>query len=192
MYTCCTGEETAAGCYETAAVLACYPLPPPSPPRPPLVPPPHAPPSPPPFGALSPEACEFYFQQPTSRFHQLWGAHGWVLRRSEAAPACWGADGDGFFEDAWQGRTCASRNWYTGNEGRLGDVATLGPASSVGNPHHFTRDAPAVLGFDESIDEYCQSNGGKNPGGASGHAISCVRANANSARGRTIELDAFS
>jgi len=79
-----------------------------------------------------------------------------------------------FFEDAWLGTSC-SRNWYTGNRGTLG---TIGPASNQSR-EHYTAAAPALLGFDESIDDYCFRHGGKNPGGASGHAIACVRANIN-------------
>ena len=75
---------------------------------------------------------------------------------------------------------CGTRNWYTGNEGALGDANTLGPAEPKAK-HHFKADkeAPALLGFDESIDGYCQNNGGKHDGSASGHAIQCVQAQVN-------------
>ena len=73
---------------------------------------------------------------------------------------------------------CQTRNWYTGNQGDLGNHKTLGPADPS-TREHFTEDAPALLGFDESIDDHCVSHGGSNPGGPSGHAISCVRANVN-------------
>ena len=94
------------------------------------------------------------------------------MMRSRLLDSCCGAD-------AWNGTTCTTRNWYTGNQGKLGDYRTLGPASSKDNPHHFKKDAPALLGFDESIDDYCEAHGGKDEGGASGHAISCIQANVN-------------
>jgi hypothetical protein len=122
--------------------------------------------------------CELVWADPTSRLHDLWGSTGWRVRQRPYGSACWGDDGERFFEAAWEGTECATRNWYTGNEGDLGDPYG-GPASPTTRLARFTEDAPAVLGFDESIDHYCVSRGGWNPGGVSGHAISCVRANAN-------------
>ena len=85
--------------------------------------------------------------------------------------ACWGTDGWKYFEDAWQGVDC-SRNWYTGNEGPLG-LPNGGPTKTTTHPH-FKGPAPALLGFDEAIDRYCESRHGKG-----NHAETCVGANVN-------------
>merc|ERR1719502_38863 len=99
---------------------------------------------------MTPARCEIMWEDPTSRFHQLWGAKGWQLR-TQAGAACWGGDGEGFFDRAWRGTfggdTCETRNWYTGNEGKLGDRRGGGPAGKS-SPHQFTKPAPALLGFD--------------------------------------------
>ena len=180
LYACCTGEESAAGCYpDDETLIPCHPLPPPAPPAMPPPPSPAMPPSVPPWDYMTPERCEMMWADPTSRFHQLWSDTGWRTLVPGQTEPCWHADGRGFFDTAWDGAFCGTRNWYTGNEGQLGDAHSLGPADPSVS-HRFTTGAPALLGFDESIDSYCQSNGGKNPGGPSGHAISCIRANVNS------------
>lgn len=66
------------------------------------------------------------------------------------------------------GRSC-NRNWYTGNAGPLG---ALGPADFRVWPH-FTKSAPALLGFDRNIDWHCHSTG------AAEHATACVKDNMN-------------
>jgi hypothetical protein len=50
-----------------------------------------------------------------------------------------------------------------------------GPADESVWPH-FTRVAPALLGFDETIDEYCWHHGGRRN---QGHSGACVNANVN-------------
>jgi len=104
-----------------------------------------------------------------SRLHQLWGQEGWRVR-PHGMPGCWGDDPQTFFADAERGATCA-RNWYEGNRGPLG-FADKGPTSLDIWPH-FTRKAPALLGFDEDIDNWCHPNGGDD------HGASCVRSNLN-------------
>jgi hypothetical protein len=105
------------------------------------------------------------------RFHQLWSEGGWHVRRSSADAACWGDDPARFFDDVWWGRDCA-RNWYTGNHGGLGRVDG-GPTEEWVRPH-FTAAAPALLGFDESIEAFCTARGGRH-----GHAEMCVEVNHN-------------
>ena len=51
------------------------------------------------------------WRDPTSRFHALWSDQGWKARKP-GTRACWGEDGDQFFDDAWWGRSCTKRNWY--------------------------------------------------------------------------------
>ena len=166
------------------------PLPPaiPSPPRPPPTPPVLPPSQPPPPGqppATPPpvqpmgshDVCVGLWKDPRSRFHDLWGQEGWRVR-GEGNPSCWGGDtntGRRYFDDAWWGKACETRNWYTGTPGSLGDASRLGPSDKSAEPH-FTTLAPALLGFDETIDEYCQTNGG---GSWMGHSESCVHANVN-------------
>jgi len=168
------------------------PLPPaiPSPPRPPPTPPvqpPAAPPppvqppaAPPPLqpGHGSHDVCVSLWKDPTSRFHDLWGYEGWRVR-GEENPACWGGDattGRRYFDDAWWGRACETRNWYTGTPGSLGDDRRLGPSDKSVQPH-FTTLAPALLGFDETIDDYCAQHGEVESW--MGHSEACVHANVN-------------
>lgn len=120
---------------------------------------------------MSHEQCVALWQDKRSRFHQLWGRNGWEIR-NHGDRGCWdndGGNGYSFFDDAWWGRSCA-RNWYTGNGGNLGQP-TGGPTKADSNPH-FSGDAPALLGFDEAIDEVCGGNGND-------HAQSCIRRNVN-------------
>ena len=126
-----------AGCYASDAPqvidpskkqipLVCHPMPPPAPPSPPPAPPPSQPPSQPPWDFMTPDRCEAMWADPHSRFHELWGRTGWRTRHLPGGEACWLDDGDKFFDDAWSGKTCQTRNWYTGNQGDLGNHKTLG------------------------------------------------------------------
>ena len=156
-----------------------YPQPPtpPAPPSPPPVPP-HLPlPPAPPSSLLSHATCQKLWAEPTSRFHDLWGTEGWKVRGKANRP-CWGKsaeEGFQYFDDAWWGKACEGRNWYTGTEGELGDAERLGPADETVRPH-FTKLAPALLGFDETIDQYCAAHGGRR---GQGHSEACVHANVN-------------
>jgi len=71
-----------------------------------------------------------------------------------------------FFQQALAGTHCGT-NWYEGNAGALGDAHTI-PT--------FKHPAPALLGFDEAIDDYCSQMGGR---GVHGHAEACIQANLN-------------
>ena len=147
---------------------------PPSPPTPPALPPlPPTPPQPPglPLSQLNTRSCRALWQDPNSRFHDLWGQTGWVVRK-RGDPGCWGNNGIQYFDDAWWGRSC-EQNWYTGTPGQIGEWNKGGPADKNVWPH-FTQLAPALLGFDESIDEYC----GKRGSGYQ-HSEICVNANVN-------------
>jgi len=117
------------------------------------------------------DKCEAFFSDKSHRFHELWGELGWVARHPDKDGACWGDRGWKFFDDAWWGRDC-ERNWYSGNSGDLGKVFG-GPFQAWVWPH-FSENAPALLGFDESIDWYCTSHGGSGQ-----HAAACVMANVN-------------
>ena len=59
--------------------------------------------------------------------------------------------------------TCAARRRYEGNSGDLGRPGRLQP---------FHAPAPALLGFDDSIDRFCYGLGGRGD-----HAYACVAAN---------------
>ena len=151
------------------------PLPPPSPPSSPQPPAPPPPPTPPPMSPwpppvppqsppldasmlgpqLTPAKCDALFSIPEGRFRKIWGADGWRMRGPEMS-ACWFDKGNEFFDKAELGTNCG-RNWYEGSGGQLGD-GNLGPSKAWIWPH-FTRSAPALLGFDESIDGFCRGNG---------------------------------
>ena len=118
---------------------------------------------------LSPAKCDALFMEPAGRFRKVWGANGWRMRGPDMS-ACWFDQGERFFRDAEAGINC-KRNWYEGNNGQLG-WGNGGPTKGWVWPH-FTKPAPAVLGFDESIDWFCRQ------GGNNGHAERCVQANVN-------------
>ena len=114
-------------------------------------------------------ACKTFWDDPHHRFRKLFGKEGWMLRQ-EGEDACWGEDGYSFWRGMWGGVNCGV-NWYTGTPGVLGDV---GPTTKNRMPH-FTGKAPALLGFDESIDRYCHAHAFQN----GPHSESCVFANVN-------------
>ena len=65
-----------------------------------------------------------------------------------------------------QGAHCAD-NWYAGNPG-------------MSWPPSYSADAPALFGFDESIDAYCGNRPKVNDYGAGfPHANNCIRSNLN-------------
>lgn len=51
----------------------------------------------------------------------------------------------------------------------------------INEPPSYTADAPALFGFDETIDEYCSSHPKENGDyeGGHGHANNCIRSNLN-------------
>lgn len=70
---------------------------------------------------------------------------------------------DTFFQSTHAGQYCRT-NWYEGNWGALGWENHI---------QHFKKDAPALLGFDEDIDWFCQRHDGCS------HAECCVQTNNN-------------
>eukprot|EP00966_Prymnesium_polylepis_P114501 2645849-Prymnesium_polylepis.1 len=95
----------------------------------------------------------------------------------EVAPNCWERQRDHrdnaiaperFFDETARGAACWS-NWYEGNPGDLGQEDKL-PT--------FSANAPALLGFDESIDGYCATHQ-TGQGRYNGHAGNCINANLN-------------
>jgi hypothetical protein len=108
-------------------------------------------------------------RDPTHLFRRMWSAEAWARMRPGAA-ACWERKRDdprahitaeAFFEETRGGTHCDA-NWYEGNSGPLGEPSHRAPLY----------EAPALLGFDESIDEACTNLDGQ-------HAESCVHANMN-------------
>ena len=168
------------------------PLPsPPRPPRPPRLPPPSPPPPGPlptqqPWSALdrlSTQSCRSMLRDDAHPFRRMWAAEPWQLR-TEGMASCWDRKRDAhgqfqraqdYFLNTQLGASCNS-NWYEGNGGGY-DENILGRAdfnlgSKVGQ--WFPGAAPALLGFDESIESYCWDHGGRGS-----HAMACIRAGFN-------------
>ena len=78
-----------------------------------------------------------------------------------------------YFAETLAGEHCVS-NWYEGNPGQLGERDEAPSFSTA---------APALLGFDETIDEYCsmqpKTNDAANSVGGHWHARNCIAANLN-------------
>lgn len=104
--------------------------------------------------------------------------------------ACWGTDGDAFFEKA-RAATSATcdRNWFAGTPGEIGRSTPFnvgakwnrdGPSNNQ-SYHHFTTPAPALLGIDDDKDRYCAFWAGLHgrPSPEGQHANYCVDANIN-------------
>jgi len=109
----------------------------------------------------------------------MWAAEPWLLRKDDMA-SCWDRKRDA--HDQWQsaqdyflnarwGGSC-NTNWYEGNAGGH-DENILG-AQNFLPTGWFPHDAPALLGFDESIDEHCWAHGG-----FGSHAMACIHAGFN-------------
>ena len=137
----------------------CPLAPSPTPTPPALSQPAESPSQPPPYllmgGPLSAEKCNAMFSDKAGLFRKMWAAHPFV-QRQHGQPNCWDVARDApdqrqnatnFFLGAFRGYHC-NTNWYSGNPGPLG---------KQGASPSFTGDAPALLGFDETIDEYCGS-----------------------------------
>ena len=108
-------------------------------------------------------------------FRAMWGAEPW--RKWERGQGLGGScftrvrddhrleqPANRYFAQTYSGQHCET-NWFEGNSGQLGE------------PHHiptFHQHAPALLGFDEAIDQYCIGKGG---GG--GHAQACIQSSLN-------------
>ncbi|KAL1508267.1 hypothetical protein AB1Y20_004383 [Prymnesium parvum] len=165
------------------------PHPPPHPPPPPAPPPPPSPPSrpsrpPSPLqpprplrGPLSSERCDALLRDDRHLFRRMWARHGWAKMRS-GEPPCWEVDrenlqrtigADAFFDAVRTGRYCYS-NWYEGNPGDLGRQERV-PS--------FEAAAPALLGFDGDIVDFCAGALRHESDEDENHAYTCVKANFN-------------
>ena len=144
------------------------------PPRSLLPPPPRTPvpmPPPPPLppygewtGPLTSARCDAMIRNPSHLFRRMWAAEAWG--RMEHG-ACWDSRRDDaskqqpsnvYFDETFWGTHC-SMNWFEGNAGELG---------KPGRPPGFSDDAPAMIGFDESINRVCGGSNGAD------HAPACV------------------
>lgn len=111
--------------------------------------------SPPPALPLIAEPCDSpwcsifteWLEDPNSKFMQLWGPTSWRMRaRGDAG--CWETlGGETFFDHALAGTWC-DRNWMEGGYGSEADRPDFGAP------------APALLGFDTTIWEYCSRESG--------------------------------
>lgn len=143
------------------------------PPPPPLHPePPGAPP--PPYllwpGPLSAATCEAALGDEAGLMRKMWAASPFQQRQPGTVD-CWNVrrdstrahlDASRYFADALSGAHCPS-NWYNGNPGTLGmQVPT------------FSGDAPALLGFDETIDTYCAAQPATNTAPDGGNWVRAV------------------
>ena len=152
-----------------------------SPPQPPS--PPESPP--PPYllwpGPLSAEKCEAMMGDPAGLFRKMFAAHPFQQRQRNK-PDCWDIRRDDrskrqqahqYFNETLAGDHCAS-NWYEGNPDELGE-ADRTPS--------FSANSPALLGFDETIDDYCRLqpmvNYAATQAGGYWHATQCIGANLN-------------
>lgn len=120
---------------------------------------------------LTPHKCREMLSDGYSRINHLWSPFGFQMRHPNW-DACWFDDGVGFFNRVWKGDWC-DRNWYHGNPGGIGDFWG-GPDKDWVWPR-FVEPAPALLGFDESIDSYCE----RGDWSQKGHAESCIYHNHN-------------
>lgn len=119
------------------------------------------------------DRCDALMRNPEFVFRRMWGAEPWRNwpRPFNIEDSCFARvrdhhnqhqDAYMYFEETSQGKHCHT-NWYEGNVGELGWANRI---------HNFALKAPALLGFDETIDHYCNGHGGRG-----GHAQSCVNAN---------------
>ena len=126
--------------------------------------------------------CDAMWADKAGLFRKMWAADPW-LQRTPGRKSCWDVQRDdkkrkqtasAFFDETFRGVHCDS-NWFEGNYGMLG--------SEYERPM-FSRDAPALLGFDETIDGYCNREPKDNEykdlyGDAIYHSNNCVAANIN-------------
>ena len=196
----CEYDSSQGVCAESAKLIyKCSwhrwpPSPPPNPPPPPpLMPTPSAPPtSPPPpefpspsppVGTLNPEMCSRMLEDPAHLFRRMWAAEAWGTMENGRA-ACWSMEREGmdrrrvpeqrYFDMALTESQCHRTNWYEGTTWQHG---VLG---GNGDKQRFTDLAPALLGFDETIDTYCSAHiDAKKDHPWLGHSERCVMANKN-------------
>jgi len=146
--------------------------------------PPPAPPKPPPFdltGKLNVAKCDAMMRDPTHIFRQMWEARQFMRLRREGGIPCFeraredisrGQASSAFFADVKEGKWCDS-NWYEGVPGDLGDM---------NRRPRFSGQAPALLGFDETIDDFCVADHRYHSNGYYddwSHAGKCANSNNN-------------
>ncbi|KAL1498677.1 hypothetical protein AB1Y20_013989 [Prymnesium parvum] len=119
-------------------------------------------------------------RDPQHVFRKMWAATPFANRR-DGVPACFERQRDradasvppeSYFSDTLHGLSCDS-NWYEGNNGDLGRQTP-----------DFLAPAPALLGFDDTIDTFCAQHRMEAPRSKKqklywGHAGECVNANLN-------------
>ena len=133
-----------------------------------------------PRNGLDSTMCSAMLHDNSHIFRRMWAAEAWG-RQDLDAPPCWAinreANGERkpqlaetYFSETMAGTHCDS-NWFEGNVGTLGHA---------GQAPSFLNAAPALLGFDESIDDFCaQRLGGWDNAKDFGHAQRCVAADLN-------------
>mmetsp|Transcript_14645 Transcript_14645/g.43663 ORF Transcript_14645/g.43663 Transcript_14645/m.43663 type:complete len:438 (+) Transcript_14645:1-1314(+) len=151
-------------------------------PSPPPLPPPTLPSPPYDYrvdnGPLSTRMCQQMLHDPNHIFRKMWAADPWT-RLKPGRASCFEKERDNkerfqdietYFREAKDGVDCHT-NWYEGNQGELGIPGAI---------PKFTGRAPALLGFDETIDGFCNyaKKYTKN-NKYFGHAGNCVNANLN-------------
>jgi len=108
-------------------------------------------PRPPPTSCEGCDTCASLLRSEGHLFRRMWGADPWLnLRADRASCFTHSRDHSGdfvqpasrFFDLILEGRLCGS-NWYEGTEGMFGQ------------PWFPDDTSPALLGFDESIDDFC-------------------------------------
>jgi len=119
-------------------------------------------------------------KDPTHLFRKMWDAEPW-MQRHEWKPSCFQRKRDGFwvaqethvfFQETKAGKHCDT-NWYEGNNGPLGYQDSR---------PQFSDQAPALLGFDETIDQFCKDERKQwfdNKFYPQDHAGSCLNSNHN-------------
>lgn len=126
-------------------------------------------------------------RNPSHLFRRMWSAEPWGRLTQSDGTACWMRRRDAparsmlpsdFFAETLNGTHCNS-NWYEGHAGQLGKHWTR---------PQFTAPAPALIGFDDGIANFCESKArsivrNKSPlpkkGGREGHIKLCMLANLN-------------
>eukprot|EP00966_Prymnesium_polylepis_P075061 1741182-Prymnesium_polylepis.2 len=127
-------DDGAGGCCDTHVLLLALPPPPPLAPSPPA--------EPGRGGPMTPVRAMFdrWYEDTNERFWSMWG--GAYMHRFPNTEACWDWDGDPeYWQHTFEGAAC-ERNWLAGAVGSWND-------------RPFFDGSPALLGFDETINEFC-------------------------------------
>ena len=133
---------------------------------------------------LSSAKCDAMLRDPKHLFRHMWASSAWELMvEGRGLGSCWNVARDGdfeaqgahdYFDGVLGGSTCLT-NWYEGTDD---GGYVLGGQGNIYHRQGGTP-SPALLGFDGSIDVFCQEALTDQMGWASGgqgHALTCVRA----------------